>query len=81
MDAMLSGRGWEVQERYSFAPVPAHHVRVRQTACYIVLAVLLNDQMIFPVALAWGGGCDMSPPPRGVNPNYIVLHCTEIYTA
>ncbi|XP_053874079.1 8-oxo-dGDP phosphatase NUDT18 isoform X2 [Malaclemys terrapin pileata] len=44
LDAMLSGRGWEVQERYDSAPVPAHPVRVRKTACYIVLAVLLNDQ-------------------------------------
>lgn len=44
LDAVLSGRGWEVQERYDSAPVPAHPVRVRKTACYIVLAVLLNDQ-------------------------------------
>ncbi|XP_032656784.1 8-oxo-dGDP phosphatase NUDT18 [Chelonoidis abingdonii] len=44
LDAVLSGRGWELQERYDSAPVSAHPVRVRKTACYIVLAVLLNDQ-------------------------------------
>ncbi|XP_075767162.1 8-oxo-dGDP phosphatase NUDT18 [Pelodiscus sinensis] len=44
LDAVLSGRGWEVQERYDSAPAPAHPVRVRKTVCYIVLAVLLNDQ-------------------------------------
>uniref|UniRef100_A0A674HY72 Uncharacterized protein n=1 Tax=Terrapene triunguis TaxID=2587831 RepID=A0A674HY72_9SAUR len=31
--------------RYDSAPQPAHMVRVWKTTCYIVLAVLLNDQM------------------------------------
>ncbi|XP_074838111.1 8-oxo-dGDP phosphatase NUDT18 [Carettochelys insculpta] len=44
LDAVLSGRGWEVQERYDYAPVPAQPVRVRRTACYIVVAILINDQ-------------------------------------
>uniref|UniRef100_A0A8C3TIK6 Uncharacterized protein n=1 Tax=Chelydra serpentina TaxID=8475 RepID=A0A8C3TIK6_CHESE len=45
LDAVLSGRDWEVQERYDSASVPAHPVRVQKTACYTILAVLLNHQM------------------------------------
>uniref|UniRef100_A0A8C8S4P1 8-oxo-dGDP phosphatase NUDT18 n=1 Tax=Pelusios castaneus TaxID=367368 RepID=A0A8C8S4P1_9SAUR len=44
LDAVLSGRGWEVQERYDSVPGPAQPVQVRKTACYVVLAILLNDQ-------------------------------------
>uniref|UniRef100_A0A452HID6 Uncharacterized protein n=1 Tax=Gopherus agassizii TaxID=38772 RepID=A0A452HID6_9SAUR len=33
------------QNRNDSAPEPAHTVRVWKTACYIILTVLLNDQM------------------------------------
>lgn len=42
-------------ERYDSAPEPAHPVRLWKTACHIILAVLLNDQMRgLPVALVGG---------------------------
>uniref|UniRef100_A0A8C4WI10 Uncharacterized protein n=1 Tax=Gopherus evgoodei TaxID=1825980 RepID=A0A8C4WI10_9SAUR len=42
LDAVLSGRVWEVQEKYDTAPEPCHPVRVQKTAYCIVLAVLDN---------------------------------------
>uniref|UniRef100_A0A7M4E221 Nudix hydrolase 18 n=1 Tax=Crocodylus porosus TaxID=8502 RepID=A0A7M4E221_CROPO len=44
LDAVLAGRGWDVQERYDAAPESAQPVRLRRNACYIVLALLFNDQ-------------------------------------
>uniref|UniRef100_A0A8C0GT25 Uncharacterized protein n=1 Tax=Chelonoidis abingdonii TaxID=106734 RepID=A0A8C0GT25_CHEAB len=62
LDAVLRGRGWEVQERYNSAPAPTHPVRVQQTVCYINLAALLNDQIWGSLYVMWplgtyGGPC------------------------
>ncbi|XP_019370030.1 PREDICTED: 8-oxo-dGDP phosphatase NUDT18 [Gavialis gangeticus] len=44
LDAVLAGRGWDVQERYDAVPESAQPVRLRRNACYVVLALLFNDQ-------------------------------------
>uniref|UniRef100_A0A8C3IM31 Uncharacterized protein n=1 Tax=Chrysemys picta bellii TaxID=8478 RepID=A0A8C3IM31_CHRPI len=49
LDVVLSGRGWEVQERYDSAPVPVHPVRVQKIAYYIILAVLKVIAVEFPM--------------------------------
>ncbi|XP_035418613.1 8-oxo-dGDP phosphatase NUDT18 [Cygnus atratus] len=44
LDAVLSGRGWDVGGGYDGTPQPGRPVRLGSSACYVVLAVLFNDE-------------------------------------
>uniref|UniRef100_A0A8B9R3L8 Nudix hydrolase 18 n=1 Tax=Anas platyrhynchos TaxID=8839 RepID=A0A8B9R3L8_ANAPL len=44
LDAVLSGRGWDLGGTYDGTPQPGDAVRLGSSACYVVLAVLFNDE-------------------------------------
>lgn len=45
LDAVLSGRGWDLGGTYDGTPQPGDAVRLGSSACYVVLAVLFNDEV------------------------------------
>ncbi|NXJ89005.1 NUD18 phosphatase, partial [Corythaixoides concolor] len=48
LDAVLGGRGWDVGVSFEGAPPPTGPIRLGRNACYVVLAVLFNEEVRQP---------------------------------
>ncbi|KAJ7428998.1 nudix hydrolase 18 [Willisornis vidua] len=44
LDALLDGGGWEVGDTFEGSPAPPAPVSLGRTACYVVMAVLFNEE-------------------------------------